>query len=128
MSTKTHGLVDYIVGGGITLLPQLLRCGKPAARVLEGAGIGAAVYSMLTNYERGLVKVLPMEAHLALDAMSGAALIGAAAMLKDERPDVRLTIAAVGAFELAAAAMTSTETRDTDAPSVADRLAQYVTG
>src|SRR4051812_28630245 len=127
MSTRTHGLLDYVVGGAMTVLPQVLRCGKPAARLLEVAGAGAAMYSMLTDYEKGVFKVLPMEAHLAMDALSGATLIGASFLLKDESTDVRAVLAGLGAFEIAAAAMTATEPRDADAPSPAERIAEYVT-
>ena len=62
----------------------------------------------MTRYEKGLVKALPMKAHLTMDALSGGMLIGAAVML-DEEPEVRGTLAAVGAWEIAAALMTETE-------------------
>jgi len=128
INTKTHGLLDYAVGAAITALPQFLDCGKPAARVLELAGVGAGIYSMLTNYERGVVKVLPMKAHLTLDALSGGALIAASALLKDEPAHVRATIAGIGAFEIAAALMSETEPFDErDTPSAAERLFEYVT-
>ena len=131
ISTKTHGLLDYIVGGALTMLPQVVPCTKATARVLEAAGVGAGVYSTMTDYERGMVKVLPMEAHLALDALSGAGLITAAVLLDDERPAVRAMLAGLGAFEIAVASMTSTEayTRGrspTPAELVADRIADYV--
>jgi hypothetical protein len=99
--------------------------------VLEAAGIGAGVYSAMTDYERGMVKVLPMEAHLALDALSGAGLMTAAVLLDDERPTVRAMLAGLGAFEIAVASMTATEpyTRGrspTPVELAADRIANYV--
>ena len=45
-----------------------------AALTLRLAGGGATLYRLLTDYELGLVRLLPMPAHLALDAMSGALL------------------------------------------------------
>jgi hypothetical protein len=131
ISTKTHGTLDYLVGAAITALPQLLKCKKPAARIFELAGTGAAAYSMFTDYERGLVKVLPMEGHLAMDTASGLALMAASLMLTDERPEVRCAMGCVGLFEIARAAMTSPQVGDPDAEpaaqSVAHRIAQYVT-
>ncbi|HYO11472.1 MAG TPA: hypothetical protein VER17_21085 [Tepidisphaeraceae bacterium] len=125
ISTRTHGVLDYVVGAAITALPHVMKCERPTATLLKMAGIGAGLYSMMTDYERGLVKVLPMEAHLALDALSGATLIGAAVMLEDEAPDVRLTLAGIGAFEIAVAAMTSPRPHVPGAPSPAGRIAEY---
>jgi hypothetical protein len=41
---------------------------------LQLAGGGATAYSLLTDYELGAMKLLPMPIHLALDAASGALL------------------------------------------------------
>lgn len=116
MSTKTHGLIDYLAGAAFMALPKVLGMKGPAAYLLHGAGAGAALYSFFTNYERGVVRVLPMKAHLAMDALSGGMLIGAAAMLDDEADEDRAALAAVGAFEIIAALTTetksSTERRD----------------
>jgi hypothetical protein len=45
-----------------------------AALALRLAGGGATAYSLITDYELGLVRLLPMPVHLALDAMSSALL------------------------------------------------------
>ena len=37
-------------------------------------GAGAILYSLLTAYELGAVRIIPMEAHLLLDGVAGAAL------------------------------------------------------
>ena len=76
VSTKTHGVLDLVSAGALLAAPRLLGLegGSRAASVLRMAGGGAAVYSMLTDYEFGLVRLLPMRAHLALDAASGAFL------------------------------------------------------
>jgi hypothetical protein len=73
VSTKTHGVLDLVTSGTLLAAPRLLGLEKEsrAASVLWMAGGGALVYSMLTDYEFGLVKVLPMRAHLAMDAASG---------------------------------------------------------
>jgi hypothetical protein len=118
MPTHVHGVVDYVVGATLALLPRALGWSGAPARLLEGAGAGAIAYSMLTNYELGVVRVLPMKAHLALDALSGGMLIGAAAMLDDEEDDVRATLAGIGLFEIAAA-LTSQTTSPMEVESTA---------
>ena len=74
--TQIHGLLDYATRGTLLSAPRLLGLDDvPAsARALRLAGGGAALYSMLTDYELGVVKLLPMPLHLALDAASGAFL------------------------------------------------------
>ena len=131
ISSKTHGVLDYVVGGAIAALPFVLSCKKSTQRVLHAAGWGAAAYSLLTDYERGIVKVLPMEAHLTLDALSGAGLITAAMLLDDETPQNRAILAGIGAFEIAVASISSTEAYTEDvAPNAIEhttaRVAQYV--
>ncbi len=75
VSTKTHGVLDLVTSGTLLAAPRLLGLEESrAASVLRMAGGGALVYSMLTDYEFGLVRVLPMRAHLAMDAASGAFL------------------------------------------------------
>jgi len=72
VSTKTHGILDYLTGATLLAAPKALGIeDEPsAARVLRMAGAGATAYSLLTDYELGLVRVLPMPLHLALDAAS----------------------------------------------------------
>jgi len=74
ISTKTHGAIDYLTGAGLLAAPALLGISDvpAAARVLRAAGLAATAYSLLTEYEFGLVRVIPMPAHLAMDAASGA--------------------------------------------------------
>jgi hypothetical protein len=110
MATKTHGLIDYVAGAAFIALPKALNMTGPAAYLLHGAGTGALLYSFFTNYERGVVRALPMKAHLALDALSGGMLVGAAAMLDDEEDEDRAALlAAVGVFEIVAALTTETK-------------------
>ena len=87
--TRVHGVLDYLTGSALLAAPGLLgiKDDPRAALTLRLAGGGATLYSLLTDYELGLVRLLPMPAHLALDAMSGAlywlphALVGATEIL-----------------------------------------------
>jgi hypothetical protein len=71
-----HGVVDYKAGAlMMTVLPKLAGVeGTPAARQIRTAGAFHAGYSMLTDYPLGIVKVIPYQAHLALDAIGAVAL------------------------------------------------------
>jgi hypothetical protein len=75
-------------------------------RLLTAAGTTTAVYSLFTRYELGVVKLLPMKAHLAMDAVQGGMLMAAGALLEDEEDDVRMALGAIGGFEIAVTALT----------------------
>ena len=112
ISTRTHGALDLVTAGTLLAAPKLLGLqGVPrAGSVLRLAGGGAAVYSMLTDYEFGVVKVLPMRAHLAMDAASGA-LVASSPWLfgfAGKGPRYWLPYLIVGAFEMLAATTSKT--------------------
>ncbi len=72
--TSVHGVIDYVAGGALYATPALLGLGDvPAsARTLRLASAGAIGSSLMTDYEAGVVKLVPMPVHLTLDVMSGA--------------------------------------------------------
>jgi hypothetical protein len=102
-------MVDYFASGVIAALPKLCGFSPKVTAILESSALTAGAYSMMTDYERGLVKLLPMKAHLTLDALSGGALLGAAMLLDDEDTATRATLAGIGLFEIAAALTTEPE-------------------
>ena len=71
-----HGVVDYTAGAFLmTAFPKVAGIeGTRAARQIRRAGAIHAGYSTLTDYPLGVVKVLPFQAHLALDAVGAVAL------------------------------------------------------
>lgn len=111
LSTRTHGFLDYLTAGTLMALPRAMGWSDRVTNLMTGAAVGTVGYSLLTRYEMGLVKVLPMKAHLALDAASGMALCSAPLFLSDEDDEVKATLLALGLFELAAAFSTQTEPR-----------------
>jgi hypothetical protein len=76
---------------------------------LQLAGARATAYSLLTDYELGLVRMPPMPAHLALDAMSGALLTPSPWLFgfADRGTRYWLPHTLVGATEILAASTTS---------------------
>jgi hypothetical protein len=71
-----HGVVDYTAGAFLTSgFPKLSGIeGTRSARQIRIAGAIHAGYSTVTNYPLGIVKLLPYQAHLALDAVGALAL------------------------------------------------------
>jgi hypothetical protein len=71
-----HGATDYSVGALlVTVFPKLAGIeGSRAATQIRTAGAFHAAYSTLTDYPLGVVKAIPYQAHLALDAIGAVAL------------------------------------------------------
>ena len=109
---RVHGVLDYLTGGTLLSAPKVLGLNDvPAsARVLRLAGGGAILYSLLTDYELGTVKLLPMPAHLAMDAASGVLLASSPWVFgfAKEGPRYWLPHVLVGTFEMLAAATSKT--------------------
>jgi hypothetical protein len=110
--TKLHGRLDYITAPGLIAAPELLRLDGARGATLPPrvAGVAAAIYSALTDYETGIRRVIPMPAHLALDAGSGVALALTPWLSGAARRGPRhwLPHALIGASEIALAAATRT--------------------
>src|ERR1700754_1339333 len=71
--TKVHGLLDYVVAVILILTPWMLDfAGQNAATfVLTALGFSTIAYSFITDYEWGVVKLIVMPLHLAVDLASG---------------------------------------------------------
>ena len=123
ISTKMHGILDYLTAPMLVALPRLLQWDNKLTNILTGAGLGVLGYSLMTRYELGLFKLLPMKWHLALDMMSGAMLAAAPFLLlnDDERDSgVNAILASIGAFEIAAALLTQPQ------PSLAESAREVI--
>lgn len=73
ITTRTHGVIDYVVGILLILAPFILGFahGGPEMWVPILLGAGTILYSMFTAYELGVVGSIPMRGHLTLDLCSG---------------------------------------------------------
>jgi hypothetical protein len=119
VSRPLHGIIDYTMGASLAALPFLLRTGPRARRLFLALAAGHVAYSLITDYEVGAVRKIPFRGHMALDGLWALGLIAAGALMKSEPRHVRATMAAVGASELGALALT-----DADASSQAEALAR----
>lgn len=115
ISTKVHGYVDYATGALLLAAPRALGLrDRRSANALRVAGGGALAYSLLTDYELGVQRLLPMKAHLALDAGSGLALLTSPWRrgYAFRGPSEWLPLVLAGVSEIAAAALTQTTPGD----------------
>jgi hypothetical protein len=76
VDSTLHGVVDYTAGATLTtVFPKLAGIeGTRAARQIRAAGAIHAGYSTLTAYPLGVVKLIPFQLHLVLDALGAVAL------------------------------------------------------
>ncbi|SDD25845.1 DUF4336 domain-containing protein [Belnapia rosea] len=103
--SRLHGLIDYGVAamlGGLAASSGV----PPRVRGLLGAaGAYHTAYSLMTDYEAGLRPRLTMRQHLGLDALGGAALVGAGLAMRDEPGEARALLIGLGLAELAVVAL-----------------------
>ena len=73
ITTKVHGVLDYLVGALLIASPWLFDFARGGAETWVPVILGASaiLYSLLTDYELGVSKTISMKTHLGLDAISG---------------------------------------------------------
>ena len=70
ISTRT---LDYAVGSIMIAAPWLFgfAANGPETWIFVALGLAALIYSLLTDYELGFIRALPLRAHLSLDLLNG---------------------------------------------------------
>lgn len=73
INTKTHGYLDYIMGVVLIASPWMFDFARNGAEtwVPVVLGITTILYSLMTNYELGISRMISMRTHLVLDTVSG---------------------------------------------------------
>lgn len=73
IETKTHAYIDYSVGIILIAAAYLLnfQSEKMPNTVLYAVGAWSLLYSLLTNYELGFIKIIPINIHFMLDTITG---------------------------------------------------------
>ncbi|HEV2528356.1 MAG TPA: hypothetical protein VGT61_07915 [Thermomicrobiales bacterium] len=121
LPTQVHGIVDYLAGIVFIALPWLFDWNDSAKTILTILGIGVIAYSLLTRYELGVMKVIPMSTHLMLDLVAGVFLI-ISPFIFDVEPDAaRWTMVVLGVLEIGASLMTRTDPYESDRTASAGR-------
>lgn len=77
VSRRIHATLDYAVSSLIAALPLALNLPEdgPVAQALKRHASISGTVSALTDYERGMVRLVPYRVHLALDALAIGVLI-----------------------------------------------------
>jgi hypothetical protein len=110
VDSTLHGVTDYSVGTLLmTVFPKLAGIeGTQSARQIRTAGAIHAGYGTLTDYPLGVVKVIPFQAHLAIDAIGAIALAATPFVTGQWKKGPKQWLPHVGLalFELASLAIT----------------------
>ena len=112
--TRVHGVLDYLTGGVLITAPVILGFGKRGSNRAKtwlpvALGAGASAYSLFTDYELGVIKLIPMPVHLGLDAANGV-LLAASPWLFGFADEDWTPHLALGLFEVGAALVSQTTT------------------
>lgn len=106
INTRIHGYLDYMMGLLLIISPWIFDLPEGAASTLPIVlGAGTIIYSLMTDYELGLLKVLSMKAHLGIDLMAGILLV-AAPWIFGFAEEVIWPFVILGVIEIGASLMT----------------------
>jgi hypothetical protein len=110
INRRLHGILDYVVGIVLVLSPRLFRFhdGGIEQSVPVFLGWAAIIYSLLTNYELGVLKLIPFRVHLGLDLLSGI-FLAASPWLLGFADRVWVPHVILGCVEIAAVVLTRRE-------------------
>jgi hypothetical protein len=106
IDTETHGVIDYVVGLALIAAPYLFgfATGGPKQWVPMILGAATLGLALLTRYELGAIKLIPMPAHLCVDVLTGA-LLAASPWIFGFSSEVYLPHLLVGLMEILVVAM-----------------------
>ncbi|MBM6596360.1 SPW repeat domain-containing protein [Microvirga pudoricolor] len=73
LPTRLHGTIDYLWGLALLSTPWIFGYADVTAAnwIAVTFGAGAILYSAVTDYELGLLRVLPVPLHLLIDGIGG---------------------------------------------------------
>ncbi len=107
--TRIHGYLDYGMGLLLIVAPWLLGFADGGAETWIPVilGIGVIGYSLLTDYELGVARTIPMATHLMLD-IAGGIVLAASPWIFGFADEVWAPHLILGLLEIGAGLMTRT--------------------
>lgn len=73
ISSKVHGILDYIVAAALFFAPIIFgfhSVGGAAVVIPMVLGVILAIYSLCTQYEMGVLKLIDFQYHMAIDVVA----------------------------------------------------------
>jgi hypothetical protein len=112
--TKVHGIIDYLSGLALLAAPNIFgfdQVGGPAVWVPRILGVAILLMALLTRYELGVVKLIPMPLHLMIDVVASIFLAASPFIFRfaDNPQNVWVPHVAVGIVYLIITVLTQTE-------------------
>jgi hypothetical protein len=113
LSTKVHGVMDYLMGILLIASPWLFDFARGGAETWVPVALGASaiIYSLITDYEYSISRSISMRTHLTLDLLSGI-LLAASPWLFNFNEYVYMPHLVLGLLEIGASLVTQTSPRE----------------
>ena len=107
INTKLHGILDYLAGILLLLTPWLWEYDSAGMESLVPLLVGVTVIavSLMTDYEAGVLRIIPMKTHLLFDIFSGL-FLGASPWLFGFEHNIYLPHVLFGGLEISAGLFT----------------------
>jgi hypothetical protein len=116
LPTRMHAILDYIIGVVLFLAPEIFgfsEVGGAAVLISRIVGVLILGQALMTNFELGVFKILPMSAHLGIDYLVGIFLAASPFIFGFSNNDTNVWLPhfVVGIVIFLQALMTETEPR-----------------
>lgn len=113
LPTRIHAVFDYVLGVVLAIFPSVTSLHQGGLIEWGPTVLGAILilYSMLTNYEMSVLRLISIKLHLVLDAVGGVALIALAVVDGSSRA-IWLPLLVLGMIEIGSSLVTRTVTSD----------------
>jgi hypothetical protein len=126
LPTRVHGVLDYLVGVALILAPTIFQfsdVGGAAVLVPRVLGIVLILYSLLTRYEWGVLKLVPMPYHLVVDLVASVFLAASPFIFGfiGAKPNAWLPHIVVGVVVILVVLVSQTQPRRSTVPAAVTR-------
>lgn len=108
ISTQTQAILDYTTVGFALAFPRVLKSSPVVRNVVTAIAITKLAYALITRQELSVAKVVPMKAHLAMDAVGGATLCALPFVAGEKDRRTILACVGMGLFDILVAPFVQT--------------------